>query len=378
MIYLDNAATSFPKPDDVPTAVDEQLRHGGNAARGHHRLAGQGERLLRDTRAALASFFHAPEPSSIVFTFNATDGLNMAIKGFVQPGDHVVTTALEHNSVTRPLNGLVERGGVELTVVDVEPSGLLDPERVVAALRTDTRLMVLTHVSNVLGTVQPVAVITQYCHDRGVAVLLDAAQSAGELPIDVQALGVDMMAFPGHKGLLAPQGIGGLYVRPGVELRSWREGGTGTDSESPRQPLTMPDRLEAGTQNLPAIAGLGAGLKHLQQHGFERPRRLVQRLIEELPPLKGVTVHGDIDPSRHAAVLSFNIDGLPCADAGMILDESFGIAVRTGLHCAPGTHRTIGTFPEGSIRVSPGWGTSDDEIDAFLQAVEQLATSIQE
>ncbi len=377
MIYLDNAATSFPKPESVTTAVTEALATGGNAARGHHHLAGRGARLIEETRSLLASLLNAEDPSRVAFAFNATDALNMAIKGFVQPGDHVITTQLEHNSVLRPLNGLKTRGVIDMSVSEVGENGVLDPGAVEALIRSETRLAVMTYVSNVLGTIQPVAEVAEICGKHGIPLLVDAAQATGELPIDVQALGVAMLAFPGHKGLLGPQGCGGLYVRPGIELAAWREGGTGTQSKLTEHPDEMPHRLEAGTHNLPALAGLAAGVRFIQERGVAELRdhqlRLLRQLVEGLEGIGGVTLYGDLDPARKAGVASFNVAGMDCSDVGAILDQSFEIVVRTGLHCAAPTHRAIGTFPSGTVRASPGFATTEDEIQTSLSAIEQIA-----
>ncbi len=380
MIYLDNAATSFPKPDSVLAAVQDALANCTNAGRGHHRSASLARRMIQETRALLADFFNAPDPTRMVFCLNATDALNMAIKGFLQPGAHVVTTPLEHNSVLRPLHGLQRQGRIELTMAPLDARGILDPGSIQACLRPRTELVVITHVSNVLGTLQPVAEVSQLCHERGVPLLLDAAQSAGHLPVDVEALGVDMMAFSGHKGLLGPPGCGGLYVHPDIRLHPWREGGTGTESDRPLQPEEMPEHLEAGTHNLPAIAGMAAGIQDLRTRGWPALQRHqhehMQPLVQGLSRLPGVTLYGGAPHDLPTGALSFNIQGLDCADVGMILDESFGIAVRTGLHCAPEAHRAIATFPQGTVRVSPGTMTTLGEIDTFISAVKQIVTEL--
>lgn len=378
MIYLDNAATSFPKPDAVIRAIEQTLREGGgNAGRGVHGKASAATQGIRETRARLAGLFGIGDPDRLAFTFNATDALNIAIKGFVRPGDHVVTSQIEHNSVLRPLLGLETAGLISVTRVGVSPDGFIDPGDVGRALGDRTRLVVVTHASNVLGTVQPVAAIADVCRRRGVALLVDAAQSAGEIGIDVDAMGIDMLAFPGHKSLLGPQGTGGLYVRDGIELRPWREGGTGTESAVEAQPADYPTRLEAGTQNLPGIMGLGAGVRYVTETGVERLHAgcmaLVGRILDAFAQDDRIVVYGSTDLKRHVHALSFNIRGIDPSEVGMILDQSFGVAVRTGLHCAAPIHRMIGTYPAGTVRVSPGPFNTDADIETFLGAVKEIA-----
>lgn len=379
MIYLDNAATSFPKPQRVLAAVAKALATGGNAARGHHQLAGQSARSIEETRAALASLINAESPSCVAFAFNATDALNMAIKGFVKSGDHVVSTQLEHNSVLRPLNGLHTRGVIDAAFAEVDSTGILNPAAIEKLITPKTRMVVMTYVSNVLGTIQPVPEVAAICAKRGVALLVDAAQAAGELPIDVQALGLSMMAFPGHKGLLGPQGCGGLYVRPDIELTPWREGGTGTQSELTTHPTEMPHLLEAGTHNQPALAGLSAGLQFINERGVDALRKhqleCLGTLIEGLRRIDGVTLYGELDLAKKAGALSLNVDAMDCSEVGVILDQSFEIAVRTGLHCAAPTHKLLGAFPSGTVRVSPGFATTSEEIRTFISAIEQIAGS---
>lgn len=378
MIYLDNAATSFPKPPEVAEAMADLLAHrAGNPGRSGHALALAAQAAVSDTRRLLASFVGAPDPSRVVFALNATDALNTALWGLLRPGDRVVTTSVEHNAVVRPLSALAERG-VAVVRVPCAPDGTLDPEDLSRALEAGpTRLVAMTHASNVCGTILPVREAAALAHRHGAVFLLDAAQTAGVLPIDVLEMGVDLLAFPGHKGLLGPTGTGGLYVSPEVRLTPLRQGGTGTRSEEERQPEALPEALEAGTVNTVGIAGLGAALRVLLRRGLEHVRAheaaLTARLLSGLAEIPGVRVHGTADPRRQVAVVSITVQGWEPVDLGAALDSAFGIAVRPGLHCAPVAHRTLGTFPRGTVRLSPGGATTEDEIDRALSALRALA-----
>ncbi len=379
-IYLDNAATSFPKPDAVLAAVDAALRHPGSAGRGVHGGALHATQAVGDYRAGIAAFFGIRDPRRLVFTAGATDALNMAIKGLLRPGDHAVTTVLEHNAVLRPLCGLEQRGVIGLTVVPASREGYVSPTAIAAALRPETRLVVLTHASNVLGTVQPVRQVALLCQARGIPCLVDAAQTGGELDIDIDHLGADLVAFAGHKALLGPPGIGCLYVRDGLTPAPWREGGSGADSAAPLQPVAMPEHLEAGTPNLPAIAGLAAGMRYLNEHGmrrlFDHRMALVRRLVESLADDARFTLYGSRDWARRVPVQSLGIDGMDAAEVGIVLDHSFGIAVRTGLHCAARTHTAIDTLSGGTVRVSPGVFTQEGDIDRLIAALREIADGI--
>jgi cysteine desulfurase family protein len=379
MIYLDNAATSWPKPESVYREMDRFHREfGANPGRSGHRMAVAAERKIEETRHRLAQLFNAPNPSRIVLTLNATDALNMAIKGVLRPGDHAVTTLIEHNSVSRPLMGL-EREGVSVTHVAPNAGGFVEAGAISAALRSNTRLIALTHASNVLGTIQPAREVGRLAREKNILFLLDAAQTAGLLPIDVVADGVDLLAFPGHKSLLGPTGTGGLYVGERAELSAWREGGTGADSASPEQPNEMPFRLEAGTPNVAGIAGLCAGLKFIEEKGIaailEHERGLLAMLIEELRNDKRFTLYGSLDVARRVPTLALNIAGWEPTEVGTILDQNFGIAVRTGLHCAPSTHKVIGAWPAGSVRLSPGYFNTETDVEQVLAALRQIASA---
>jgi cysteine desulfurase family protein len=341
-------------------------------------MAVAAERKLEETRHLLARLFHAPDPSRIIFTLNATDALNMAIKGVLRPGDHVVTTLIEHNSVSRPLMGL-ERSGVNVTRVPPDADGFVSVVAIADAIRPDTRLIALTHASNVLGTIQPAREVGRLARDKGVLFLLDAAQTAGLLPIDVVADCVDLLAFPGHKSLLGPTGTGGLYVGERANLSAWREGGTGADSASPEQPTEMPFYLEAGTPNVLGIAGLCAGLKFLEEKGMksilEHERGLLAMLVEGLRNDPRFILYGSRDVARRVPTLALNVKGWDPTEVGTILDQRFGIAVRTGLHCAPSTHQVIGAYPAGSVRLSLGLFNTPKEIEQTLAALKEIASA---
>ncbi len=376
-IYLDNAATSFPKPESVYQAVDQtQRRLGANPGRGGHRLAMDASRLVFETRETVAGFFGVDDSSRIVFTPNATAALNMALFGLLQPGDRVVTSSMEHNSVTRPLRVLQERG-VQVVKVAADPLGRISLAALRQACSEPTRLLVLSHCSNVTGTVQPLEEIAPWCRKEGILLLVDGAQSAGIFPLPVQRLGIDLLAVPGHKGLLGPLGTGLLYVREGLELTPQMYGGTGGNSASDLPIAEMPDRLECGTLNAAGLAGLKAGIEFLQAEGLgrlrEREAALMEALIVGLREIPGVILYGPLDPARHGAVLSFNLDGLDPAEVGYRLDHDFDLLVRVGLHCSPDAHRTIGTFPRGTVRVSPGHFNTPEEIACLIDAVATLA-----
>ncbi|MGQ9802729.1 MAG: aminotransferase class V-fold PLP-dependent enzyme [Anaerolineae bacterium] len=381
MIYLDNAATSWPKPPQVLAAMVRFLTEvGANPGRSGHRLSVEAGRVVYAAREAVAELFHAPDPLRVVFGMNATEGLNLALRGLLRPGDHVVTSSMEHNSVMRPLRAL-EREGISVTVVACSPEGSLDPRAVLEALRPETRLVVLNHASNVTGTLLPVAEVGRALHRmRGPLLVVDAAQSGGAVSIDVQADGIDLLAFTGHKSLYGPMGTGGLIIGERVPLGEFRpllRGGTGSRSEREEQPDFLPDMCESGTPNGVGLAGLEAGVRWVLEQGVEAIRAhemaLTQRLIEGLSAIPGVTVYGTRDPERQTAVVSFNIAGMEPSEVGMRLDEEYGIMCRVGLHCAPAAHRTIGTFPAGTVRLALGAFNTPEEVDAALRAVARLA-----
>jgi len=378
VIYLDNAATSWPKPKGVLEAMERYLReYGANPGRGGHRLSVAAGRVVTETRELLAQLINAEDPAHIIFTANATLALNQAIKGSLSPGDHVITSSMEHNSVVRPLKAL-EEWGVETTKLPCRRDGSFPIEGLEEKIRENTRLIVLSHASNVTGTVMPVAEVGRIARRHKLLFLVDAAQSLGVLPVDVQGMGIDLLAFPGHKGLFGPPGTGGLYIRPGVKLRPLFEGGTGSQSDSLQQPETFPDRYESGTLNAVGIAGLGAGVKFLLAEGIQRIReheqKLLERLLQGLNTIPGIQVYGVKDSARQAPVVSFTVRNYDPGEVAVILDQVFEIACRSGLHCAPDAHRTLGTLAQGgTVRLSPGYFNTVEDIDLAVAAIGEIA-----
>ncbi len=376
MIYLDNAATTHPKPEAVYKAVNTCMRtFAANPGRSGHKMALQASREIYQTREEAADFFHAKDPFRMIFTSNATESLNLAIKGILKPGDHVITSAMEHNSVIRPLYRLKEIG-VETTVVACDQLGRLNPEDVRKALGENTRLVVMTHASNVTGTIMPINAISEICKENQIHFLLDASQTAGVLPLDVESLSLSMMATAGHKGLLGPQGTGLLYVAEGVPLRPLKEGGTGSRSEELTQPDIMPDLFESGTLNTPGIAGLGAGITYVKENRekiYLHEKKLTEFLIEELQKIPGVILYGANDQDiERAGVVSLNLLDLPSTEVSYLLDSQFDICSRSGLHCAPLAHKTIGTLQRGTVRLSVGYETTENEIVAAIDAIKEI------
>ena len=377
MIYLDNAATSFPKPEEVYRALDAFARRDlANPGRAGHKMALAAERALDDCRHELNQFFHGDAPERFVFTLNCTDALNMAFKGVLVEGDHVITSDLEHNSVSRPLRAMELAGRISLTRLKADGGGTLDPEAVRRAIAPKTRLIALTHASNVLGTVQPVADVGRIAREHDLLFLVDAAQTAGVIPVDIQAMHIDLLAFPGHKSLFGPTGTGALYVGSRTQVGVWREGGTGGDSSSETQPRELPYFLEGGTPNVLGVAGLTAGVKFVKEQGVGAIHRhevdLTERLWRRLDEIGGLEVFGHRDMSRRVGTLTFRSEALAAAELGGILDQAFEIAIRPGLHCAPYVHRALGTFPDGAVRVSPGLFNSKDDIDRLAQALGEI------
>ena len=374
-IYFDNAATSHPKPYCVVQAVKRALTEANaNPGRSGHRAAIEAGRIVLDCRERLATLLGAGDAMRVVHCFNCTDALNLAIKGSLHVGDHVVATCLEHNSVLRVLYALAQRGRITLTLVSPGPDGFVDPEDVRGALTPATALIVCTHASNVTGAIQPVAAIGQVAKAAGVRYLIDGAQALGGMPVDVKALGCDLYAFPGHKSLLGPQGTGGLYIDPGIRLNPLREGGTGTDSHSLLQPETLPERYESGTVNLPGIAGLAAGCEYVASRLSQimmQERELTQALYEGLNAMDGVTLYSPAQEAGRAGIVCFNVGDLPSAQAADAL-ACRDIAVRGGLHCAPEAHRFLGTLRRGAVRASIGHANTFEEVERFLQAVRAL------
>lgn len=374
-IYFDNAATSSPKPPEVLERVNAALTEfNANPGRSGHSAALSAAREVLSARERLAALMNAGEETNIAFAFNCTDALNLAIKGALRYGDHVITTQLEHNSVLRPLNALAARGRISLSIVSPRADGFVDPEDIRASIRKNTRLIAVTHASNVTGAIQPVAAIGELARREGILYLIDGAQAIGATPVNVRALSCDLYAFPGHKSLLGPMGTGGLYIRPGVVLRTLREGGTGTDSESMLQPDERPERYESGTLNLPGIAGLGAGCAFVAKRVsaiMSHERELTGALYEGLSAIRGAEIYSPREEAARAGIVSFNLPGMTSSDVADRLGR-MGIAVRGGLHCAPGAHRFLGTLRRGAVRASVGYANTFEEVDAFLNAVNAI------
>ena len=375
--YLDNAATSWPKPESVYQTMDEFLRQkGGSPGRGSHSMAVAARETVEETRLLIARFINAPEKERVIFTFNCTDALNLGLKGLLRPGDHVITSGIEHNSVVRPLNKLRQQDAKITRLPPSLETGSVFAQDIERAITKDTKLIVVTHASNVTGVVQPIEEYGVIAKKHNLIFMVDAAQTAGKYPIDVQAGNIDLLAFSGHKGLLGPPGTGVLYVGNRANLDSIREGGTGSHSEQEEQPAELPYRYESGTVNSVGIAGLGAGLKFIFREGMERIRvheqHLIDRLIEGLSRIPGVILYHDKPGIKQAPIVSLNIKGYEPGEVGVILDQGFDIKVRTGLHCAPAAHKTLGTYPLGTIRLSPGYFNTTEEIDLTLQAIEKI------
>ncbi len=379
MIYLDNAATSWPKPPSVLKAMAAALEQaGGNPGRSGHRLSIAAARIMYDTREQLAAFFGIRDPLRVIFTANATHALNLALYGLLKSGDRVVTTSLDHNAVRRPLRHL-ERNGIRVNIVPCAVDGSLDISEIARAVDSSTRLVIVTHASNVVGTILPVAAVAGIAHRAGALVLVDAAQTAGVLPIDMIEMGIDLLAFTGHQELLGPPGSGGVAIADHLDisqLATMVRGGTGSLSELEEQPGDLPDKYESGTANLVGIAGLGAGLRFVQERGINQLRehfRLMSRtLLEDLSVIPGIRLYGTLDAEQAVSVVSFTAGGQRVSEIGMRLDEEFGILTRVGLHCAPAAHRTIGSFPEGTVRLSPGSFTTLDDIKKTVQAIDEV------
>ncbi|HEY3227555.1 MAG TPA: aminotransferase class V-fold PLP-dependent enzyme [Planctomycetota bacterium] len=378
MIYLDNAATTWPKPESVYRALDEFARNAAaNPGRSGHRMAVAAEAKVGEARARVAKLLNAESPDRIILTLNATDALNIAIKGILRPGDHVVTSVLEHNSINRPLAALEQAGAISVTRLPAEADGSLSVDALREALTPATRLVAVTHGSNVLGVVNDAAALGDAAMRHGAVLLLDASQTAGVVPIDVRAQQLDLVAFPGHKGCLGPMGTGALYVRAGISLRPFREGGTGFGAESELQPEAMPFRLEGGTPNAHGLAGLAAGLEFLEREGVAKigahERDLALKFAEEARRIPGITVWSGRSPAKQIGPVSLSVQGREPGEVGAALDERYGIACRPGLHCAPGTHRFLGTFPKGTVRFSFGYFNTAADVAAAAGALREIA-----
>ncbi len=399
--YLDNAATTWPKPEVVYTTMDQFFRsYGVNPGRAGHELAVEAEKMIGETRRLLASFFdYHGDPQRVVFTLNATDSLNIAFLGLLESGDHVVTTRLEHNSVLRPLAHLKRDAGIDVTHVGRDAQGYVDPDDIARAITGKTRMVVVNHASNVLGSVQDLEAIGRVTRESGTLLVVDTCQSAGVLPIRMDAWGIDVVTFTGHKGLFGPMGIGGMIVREGLDVRPSRFGGTGVDSIDPYQPEKYPYHLEAGTLALPGIAGLNAAqkwfasvgreqagdtddsLSHTEachaalKHIFEREHGHVERLVSAFHDVDGVKIYGPSGNRLRVATLCINVGSLPADQVGEMLDADYHVCVRAGLHCAPLVHEDEHTVGQnGAVRLSPGYFTDDADIEQAILAVTEIAS----
>jgi cysteine desulfurase family protein len=376
--YFDHAASSWPKPPEVVRAMQEcMLHYAANPGRGSHHMAVQASRILFDTRKHLAKLFKIKNPNDISFALNTTMALNQAIFGYVREGDHVICTSVEHNSVRRPLEFLRKTKGISITYLKTNAKGELSLNDAKNAFTNKTSLMVCNHSSNLLGSILPVAELGEICRAKGVKYLVDAAQSAGALNIDVVNMAVDMLAFPGHKGLLGPQGTGGLYIAPGLELVPLLHGGTGSQSELVDQPAVRPDRYESGTQNTVGIAGLNEGVKFVLKETVERIHtkewNQTQTIMDALWRVEGVTVLGPDMGQNKTGIVAFNIHQTDSSEVAFILDQSFQIAVRAGYHCSPLAHEMAGTMERGAVRASVGYFTTDEEVNRLVGAVKEIA-----
>ena len=379
MIYLDNAATTFPKPEIVYKTMDTFYRTlGANPGRSGHKMAMLAEKEIENTRSIAAKLFGIKDTKRFIFAFNATDAINMGIKGLLKPGDHAITTFLEHNAVSRALNGLERKKIITVTKVKNSQDGFIDPDDIKDAITRQTRLIVMVHAPNVLGTIQQIQEIGRIARNNDIIFMIDAAQTAGVYEIDVDKQFIDMLAFTGHKGPLGPTGTGGLYVGERLTLEPWREGGTGFEPASLSQPEELPFKLESGTPNAVGIAGLKAGIEFVLSEDIQKIRnhelKLTSKIIQSLKDDKRFIIYGTTDISKKVGILSINVKGFRPAEVGAILDQSFDIAVRPGLHCAPFAHQMLGTFPDGTVRISTGLFNTEDDINQLIKALNKIAS----
>lgn len=375
MIYLDNAATTFPKPDVVYDAVMDCMKnYCANPGRAGHKLSLRAGREIYDTRENLAKLFNIDNPMNIIFTSNATESLNLAIKGLLKKGDHVITTSMEHNSVIRPIMAL-EKIGVENTIVDCDEEGFLDINDLEKAIKPNTKLIVTTHASNVFGTLIDIKEVGLVAKKNNITYLVDASQTAGVYDIDVKNMNIDILATAGHKSLLGPQGVGILYIKEGIDLDTLKEGGTGSQSEYLFQPQMLPDKYESGTHNTPAIAGLNAGVKYILDNIDDIRRKeeeLCEYMLSRLDEIKDIKIYGTKDIKKRVPVISINIADVDSGEITFILDSKYDIATRSGLHCSPLAHKTVGTIKQGTVRFSIGYFNTKDDIDRVIDALKKI------
>jgi len=377
-IYLDNAATSFPKPPEVTEAMHRLIQEISlSPGRSAHRFSLAASRVIFEARELIADFFGCPNSSRVIFTSNVTEALNVGIFGLLAPGDQVLTTGMEHNSVMRPLRHLEKTKGIVISILPTDPTGAIDPEDIPTRLSKKTRLIIINHVSNVTGAVADLAAIGE--RKSGALLMVDAAQSAGVFPLEMEAMGIDFLAFTGHKGLFGPTGTGGFLLREGLMVPPLTMGGTGSNSEQEEQPQMMPDCYESGTPNTLGIGGLAAGLEFIRSTGREtirlREEHLTRLLLTGLSQIQGITVHGPPASARRGSAVSLTMENRSVADLAFLLDRQYGIMARAGLHCAPAAHRSIDTFPQGTLRLSPGFFNTEAEIQTVLTALDKISTT---
>lgn len=377
MIYLDNAATTFPKPEAVYDAVMDCMKnYCANPGRSGHKLAMKSAREIYDARENIAKLFNIDNPMNIVFTNNATDSLNLAIKGIVNSGDHIITTSMEHNSVIRPIKAL-EKLGIENTIVQCDKDGFLDVKDLEKAIKPNTKLIVTTHASNVCGTLIDIKTVSEIAKLHNILYLVDASQTAGVYNIDLKEVYADMLAAPGHKGLLGPQGTGILYIREGLNINILKEGGTGSKSEDLFQPDLFPDKYESGTHNTPGIAGLNEGVKFILKEGInkikEHEEELCRYMLERLNEVPNIKIYGTKNANERASVIAVNIGNMDSGEITFLLDNEYDIATRSGIHCAPLAHKTLGTFEQGAVRFSMGYFNTKEEIDKAIEALKEIS-----
>ncbi len=380
MYYFDNGATSYPKPNEVYESVLDIMKNRcANPGRGSHSMALDSSRIIFNTRNKLANLFKVKDNLRIAFTSNATHSLNLAIKGTIDKEDHVITTSLEHNSVLRPLYALEEDYDIDLTIVEADSKGNLVAEDILKEVRDNTKAVVMTHASNLIGTILPIKEIGRELRRRNILFIVDASQSAGYLDIDVEDQCIDILCFTGHKSLFGPQGTGGIYVREGIQIKRIFEGGSGSKSKDKRHPMEMPDLLEYGTLNTPAIGGLGKGVDFITTIGLENIRKheeeIVERFISGIKDLPNLTIYGDLTKKR-TPIVTINIEGIDPGELSQVLDEEFKIATRPGMHCAPLAHRSIGTYELGAVRFSFGYFNTYEEVDIAISAIKEIVASL--
>jgi cysteine desulfurase/selenocysteine lyase len=381
VIYLDNAATTFPKPPKVTEEISRCLsEYCANPGRGGHEMSMTSGRAVMEARETIANFFNIQNSLQLCFTKNATEGLNIAIQGALENCDHVITTCMEHNSVFRPLKSLERERQIEITIVRGDEFGELDLADIRNSIQKNTKMIICTLSSNVNGIINPIQEIGQIAREHGILFLLDGSQGAGSIPIDVLDMNVDMLAFPGHKGLLGPQGTGGLYVKDGLKISSLLYGGTGSHSENPYQPEDMPDLMESGTLNTPGIVGLRWGIEYINSIGIrnihQRKFKLVQRLYEGLAELPGIKFYSKNSPDNNSGIVALNFEGIASTEISYILDKNYQIETRAGLHCAPLAHETLGTIKTGLVRFSVGCFNTEDEIDFTIKALREISANL--